>query len=302
MIHIWLTYGLPASGKSTWARNTVAANPGTVVRVNMDDIRNMLGFGANGPLNWTKELEQVALAVQDKAILSAVAAGKNVIVDNTHIQKNMPKRIKRLFDGEVKFHVEDFSDQSVADCIARDAKRENPVGAAVIKRMAGSMQGWKLTDEWMNDVYLSAPYSPTEELPNAIIVDIDGTLAEHVARSPYDYSRVMTDGVHKPIVELVNDYWNHGYHVILMSGRPDIDNVRKDTEMWLAVNGISYDELHMRPGDRQQDNDADIKQDLFDEHVRDKYEVEFMLDDRDRVVRRMRKLGIKVLQVAEGDF
>lgn len=302
MTHIWLTVGLPASGKSTWARFVVDGSGGQLVRVNMDDIRNMLGFGANGPLDWTKDLEKVALDVQDKAILSAVKAGKDVVVDNTHIEKNMPKRIKRLFDGEVKFHVEDFSHVSVEECIRRDSVRDVQVGSAIIKRMASRMQGWKLTDEWMNDVYLSAPYNPTEELPAAIIVDIDGTLAVHVARSPYDYSRVLTDGVHPPIVELVNDYWAHGYHVILMSGRPDIDNIRKDTEKWLFTNGISYDELYMRPGDRLQDNDADIKQDLFDEHVRDKYDVEFMLDDRDRVVRRMRKLGIKVLQVAEGDF
>jgi hypothetical protein len=49
-------------------------------------------------------------------------------------------------------------------------------------------------------------------------------------------------------------------------------------------------------------NDADVKQEMVDKHIRGRYNVLLWLDDRDRVVRRIRKLGIKVAQVAEGDF
>ncbi len=41
-------------------------------------------------------------------------------------------------------------------------------------------------------------------LPKAIIVDIDGTLAERVNRSPYDWSKVGEDRVKKPIRDIVN--------------------------------------------------------------------------------------------------
>lgn len=35
--------GLPASGKTTWAKEWVMKDPGNRVRINLDDIRSMLG-------------------------------------------------------------------------------------------------------------------------------------------------------------------------------------------------------------------------------------------------------------------
>lgn len=304
MTSITLTYGLPASGKTTWAKTVVEYAEGQVVRVNMDDIRAMLGFGAAGPLEYSKELENTALKIQDKAIVAAVAGGHDVIVDNTHIEQKMPKRIKRLFDGDVQFCVADFTGTSVADCIANDAARSNPVGAETIRKMAGRLSkgSWRLTPEWMNDVTLSAPYTPVQGMPKAILVDIDGTVARHDHRSPYDYNRLYTDGVHVHIANLVYYYSARGYKIIFLSGRPDINNHREETKLWLDDNGIEWDRLYMRPADMLEDNDADVKQFLFDTYIRDNFRVDFMLDDRTRVVQRMRKLHIPVLQVAPGEF
>jgi len=319
MTEIWLTRGLPASGKSTWAKRMVGhwkdgeqtIDPSAnFVRVNMDDIRDMLGFGFSSGtgLGWSKELEETALKVQDTAILSAVAGGHDVIVDNTHIEQKMPKRIKRLFDGEVNFRVKDFSHVLLQACLTRDVLRMEKglpyVGSEVIKKMANRMKNskWKLTEAWMNDVTLSAPYEAIPGTPKAILVDIDGTLARHDSRSPYDYSRVLTDGVHTHIDDLVTMYSNEGYRIILLSGRPNLEDIRNDTKQWLRDNMIPFDYLFMRPDDMLQDNDADVKQFLFDSYIRDYFDIRLMLDDRNRVVRRMRKLEIPVLQVAEGNF
>ena len=38
-----LTRGIPGSGKSTWAKAWVAENPERRVRLNWDDMRNMMG-------------------------------------------------------------------------------------------------------------------------------------------------------------------------------------------------------------------------------------------------------------------
>jgi hypothetical protein len=70
----------------------------------------------------------------------------------------------------------------------------------------------------------------------------------------------------------------------------------------MSDNDIWFHKLYMRPADQLTVNDADVKQFLFDKYIRDNYDVEVMLDDRNRVVRRMRKLGVNVLQVADGDF
>jgi predicted kinase len=293
---ITLTRGLPASGKSTWAKAQVANSNGKIVRVNMDDIRSMLA------LPYSTYTEELALKVQDQAILAAVKAGRDVIVDNTHIEKKMPTRIKKLFDGDVLFKIQDFTDVPLGWCLERDYVRENRVGEEVIRKMAARLPKVSITEEWLNDVALSPKYMAPAGKEMALIVDIDGTLAEHVARSPYDYSRVKTDAVIPSIKELVNTYYRKGYVILMTSGRPDINNVRKDTIDWLEDNEILWDHLLMRPADMLKENDADVKQHLFDTQIREWYQVKFVLDDRDRVVRRWRKLGLKVLQVAPGAF
>jgi hypothetical protein len=147
--------------------------------------------------------------------------------------------------------------------------------------------------------YPLIPYVPKPCSAAAIVVDIDGTLAEHVARSPYDYTRVHTDRVYDNIKRIVNMFSNDGYEVIILSGRPD--SCRFETLEWLRDNEIQFDDLRMRPAADGR-NDADVKHMLFDKYIRDEYRVYQWFDDRDRVVRRMRKLGINVAQVNYGEF
>jgi hypothetical protein len=87
--------------------------------------------------------------------------------------------------------------------------------------------------------------------------------------------------------------------VIIVSGR---DDTFKDiTLKWLTDNGVFVNEIHMRQaGDKRED--SIIKQELFEAHIKDKYNVVFVLDDRNRVVDMWRRNGLKCLQVAEGDF
>jgi len=291
---VTLTTGLPASGKSTWSRNQVEQSFGKTVRVNMDDIRAMVG------LPYSKESEELALSIQDQAILTAVSKGKHVIVDNCHLTNNMPTRIKKILDGDVIFQVKSFLDVSVTESIARDSYRAKPVGPDVIKHLAKHLQkSWRLTEEWMNDIVISPLYEPVAGSEGAVVFDIDGTLAEHVARSPYDYSRVLTDKPFDHIVRLLKLYWEDNYEVLIVSGRPD--SCREDTLAWLELHEIPYSQLFMRRAADKRD-DRVVKQEIFDDYIRDDYRVHAWFDDRDRVVNRMRKLGINVLQVAPGAF
>lgn len=295
---ITLLTGLPASGKSTWAQQHLSPH---VVHVSLDDIRATMGY-RSGP-SFSKELEEIALKTQDALILEAVAQGKNVIVDNTHLPSRIPTRIKRLFDGDVNFEVVSFRDVPVEKCIERDSLRANPVGESVIRKMSNRKYWFNLTTEWMNDVKLSPRYAPNPLKPKAIICDLDGTLFLHVARNPYDYTRVYTDEVNPRIARILRMHDAEGYDILFLSGRPE-DAARSETVRALKdkVGLLPADyKLFMRPaGDNR--NDADVKQDLFDKYIRNDYAVDLWLDDRDRVVRRARKLGIQVLQVADGNF
>lgn len=132
----------------------------------------------------------------------------------------------------------------------------------------------------------------------AIMCDIDGTLAFMGDRSPYNWKKVGVDTVNEPIRGIVNKYFDF-MPVILVSGRDEV--CRPETEKWLKDNSVRYSTLLMRPkGDNRKD--SIVKKEIYDNFIRDKYTIEFVLDDRNQVVEMWRGLGLTCLQVAEGDF
>ena len=134
----------------------------------------------------------------------------------------------------------------------------------------------------------------------AIICDIDGTLAHMQNRSPYDWDKVGDDVVDKTIKEILRTFYNTSeYAIILISGRNDV--CRQITERWLGKNYIFYDALYMRNHNDYRPDEV-IKKEIYDKHIKDKYDVEFVLDDRNKVVKMWRGIGLKCLQVEEGDF
>lgn len=136
-------------------------------------------------------------------------------------------------------------------------------------------------------------------LPQAIICDLDGTLALLNGRDPYDASSCGDDVLNEPVAHIVRTYAGLGVAVIIVSGR----NVRhrKETEQWLTTHAIPYASLYMRrPRDFRKD--AVIKAEVFEAKLRHAYDVLFVLEDRDQTVAMWRELGLTCLQVAPGDF
>lgn len=299
---IHLTTGLPASGKTTYAKKLVADSNGRVRRVNLDDIRMMMDLN-DGSRRFPGANEDTVLKVQDAAILGAINDGFDIIVDNTHLAARLPNRYKRLVAGRATFVIHDFTNVPMETCIARDAARDRQVGPAVITDMHDRMRRskWRLTKHPMNDVVAPEPYRRTDACPPAVICDIDGTLAIHDGRGPYEFDKVETDLVNQEvrrILDLCRGSWSND-RIILLSGRQS--EFRAHTERWLDDNGIVYDELWMRAEDDRRGDDI-VKAELFDAHVRDKYDVRFVLDDRDRVVALWRRMGLECWQVNYGDF
>ena len=112
------------------------------------------------------------------------------------------------------------------------------------------------------------------------------------------------DTVDEQVRWLVNKMYDQ-VTVIVLSGRDD--ECRAVTEEWLWDNGVSYDYLFMRPTGAKDGNgnklpDYMVKYDLFEQDVRGEYNVRFVLDDRNQVVDLWRRMGLKTLQVQEGDF
>ena len=105
--------------------------------------------------------------------------------------------------------------------------------------------------------------------------------------------------LNKPVSIIVEALQCHGYKIILVSGR--FDTHRKETERWLEKHKIKYHKLFMRHADDRR-NDSIIKKEIYEKEIKPNYEVEMVIDDRNRVVAMWRAVGLTCLQVAEGDF
>jgi predicted kinase len=301
---VHLMTGLPASGKSTHARTLMAASADRMRRVSLDELRRMLDDN-HGDKRLSYVHEETVLQVQDAAVLAAVNAGFDIVVDNTHLVSRIPNRLKRLLNGRALFEVHDFTDVPVEECVRRDALRANPVGEEHIRRMALRLastraSGWRLTAALMNDVKAVDAYTPDVTLPTAVLCDIDGTLADHGGlRGPYDLERCELDRLIPSTADALVAFAARGDRIVLVSGRSE--EVRPHTERWLAANGVKYDELWMRAAKDTRGDDV-VKAELFDAHIRRRFHVRVALDDRDRLVALWRRLGLPCWQVNYGDF
>lgn len=351
--------GIPASGKSTWARELLDKNPEKYKRINKDDLRAMLDNG-----KWSKKNEQCVIQVRDLLIQKFMEDGYNIIVDDTNLDPKHEKRMKeiiekwndgrkgRTIDGVVeccngdkivrvpdgidtshirclgcknckpKYELEvKFFDISLSDAIDRDNKRTvGHVGQKVIRGMY---------ERYIAPLNKNKKLEQDSSLPHCIIVDIDGTVAEKGDRSPFDWSRVSGDKPIEPIAKLVKILITQKYSeekIIFFSGRKEC--CMGDTITWINKHIFNYEgtyslsndyeirffnsatneeyyhpeyQLFMRKDDDDR-NDAITKRELFEEHIRNRFYVDFVLDDRDRVVKMWRELGLTCLQVCEGSF
>lgn len=119
--------GLPASGKSTYAKEMVRVYG--YKRVNRDELRDMIDLGKYSPEN-----EQFIKDIQD-AIITLFSDDFNVVVDNTNLKPEDTFHFKELaYELSMKFEVKEF-DTSLEECIRRDSFRSNPIGEKVIRDM-----------------------------------------------------------------------------------------------------------------------------------------------------------------------
>jgi len=277
--------GLPASGKSTFAEKLTKLG---FVRTNKDDIREQLYKG-----NWKRKDEKQVLRVRNSIIEDALSHNKSVVVDDTNLN---PVHIKDLAaiakKHNVTFEVEDsFLAVPIEVCIKRDLQRPKSVGESVIRSMY---------HQYIKKAPQQVEYDPN--LPNCIIVDIDGTLAHMVDRNPYDWHKVQSDVVDAGVAHLVDAVGMMKYaKVFIFSGRSN--GCRPETTEWLERNDIEYDLLAMRPEERISDDDREIKADMLKEHVIGQYNVLFVVDDRPKVCRMWRdEFGLRVLQVGDPHY
>ena len=284
--------GLPGSGKSSWAKEFVSKNPNSWKRINLDELRAMFDNS-----HQSKGNEKFVKAMRDLLIIEALKDGKNVISDNTHLSPKSVNHIRQLVqkfnkdnNGDVQVE-EKFFDVPVEECIKRDLKRPNSVGQKIIMEMYNLFLAPK-----------AEPLIQDRSMEKAILVDIDGTVAEMIGRGPFEWKRVGEDYAKTNVISIISALKSVGYKLIFFSGRDSV--CREETLVWLNRHLDCGDwdyELYMRPeGDNRKD--SIIKKEMFDKYIRNKYYIEAVFDDRLQVCRMWHnEIGLQLFRVGNPD-
>lgn len=140
------------------------------------------------------------------------------------------------------------------------------------------------------------------------IFDIDGTISDNshrvhfIEQNPKDWKSFFSQCVNDPPIEetmlLLKTLSSH-YIILLVSGRREKDG--KNTQTWLFKHGVPYLEMFLRKdGDFRPD--TVVKKEIYEECIKDNYNVLGVFEDRKSVVEMWRSLGLKCYSVCEGDY
>ena len=281
-----LLKGLPASGKSTIAKEIVAQ--GGWVRVNRDLLRTMLHFD-----KWSGRNEDLTVEAEKSIVRYCLGKKINVVVDDTNLNprnKDMWKEVANEFPG-TNFEVQEIP-TPMEVCIERDKGREKAVGRDVITNMA-----------------LQYGLYP-KPAKGFVLCDLDGTLCDIEHRLKYAkgeekdwgkfFAGIPDDKLRQETLDKLLAYEEAGHEIIFVSARPE--DHREATEVWLekALNGYRIHKTLIICTAHNKRDDVEVKQQVFDNYFKDKYPIEVVIDDRPKVIRMWRENGLNVIDVGPG--
>jgi predicted kinase len=131
-VTVIMTRGLPASGKTTWAKEYVRDNPGTI-RFNNDEFSYMTTGFDDGRSFEPMDASYLA-RMRQEAIKVSVLKGVDIVLDNTNLSaKALAEVLDFVGVHEVRFV--DFK-TSTLECLDRNWRRGMPIPQSVIIGMA----------------------------------------------------------------------------------------------------------------------------------------------------------------------
>ena len=299
---ITVLIGISGSGKSTYTQELLEDL--NTVRINRDDTRRMLfGVEQSDQSYYSRKnlraCEDLVSETLEDTIYNALQKNRNIVIDNTHLQKKYIDEIlfkyNHLADIELKFF-----DIDLDEARERVLKR----GTENVDYIEKQNRDYEKLKKALHGERLFYPQTNSSvgfdrSLPEAYVVDIDGTVALKGDRDIFDDSKLHLDTEIKEVGHILRALSKDGYKIIFVSGRQDSCMIQ--TVQWLKDNNLwmKDSEIYMRKA-RDQRNDSIVKEEIVLNNLVPNYNVIGVIDDRIGVTRNFHKLGMFVLNVNQG--
>lgn len=312
----YIMRGYPASGKSTLAHEIKSKNENTEI-VSADDF-----WMHDGKYLFDVKLLPKAHEECFEKFKKFVRNGTNVIIDNTNLRyKDIQKYIDHLVRNnnlnDFIYSIE-FLEVSFNNIETAIKHRQNQTSGKNIpeSRMREMFKSFKndvrmfLINDYKGKIGLgdldllenNLPFpKESENLPNVIICDLDGTLSLFQytnglsIRNAYDASSADQDFICKPVAKALSAFFKSGHQIIFVTGREEKFETPTRTflERVCEEYDFNYQFLKMRKnGDFRKD--TIIKEEIFQNHISGKFNVTAVFDDRPSVVKMWREKGLFV--------
>lgn len=298
-----LTVGCPGSGKSTWAQQYIKNNPG-FFEVNRDNLRTtMNALNGRNEYKYTKAREKLVTDVQQDTVARLMMADstKGVIVSDTNLNQETRWKWAQIATANNWDLSYITIEQPWTELVKRNSYRgTSAVPVDVLRAMYKNMCEYMASEKIV--------YVPNEELPKAVIFDLDGTLADNGHRSPYDLESLRNDKPKEMVVSLLKMLKENGYTIITVSGRESGTKdeplrYKHSTIEWMMASGFGLqvsEHYQRQQGDARKDDV--VKEEIFRTKIAPNYNVKLAVDDRDQVVEMWRRIGVECWQVNFGEF
>lgn len=315
-----LMRGYPGCGKSFKAKE-MASEWGNTVICSADDY----WITPEGKYNFDASKLKLAHDSCFNIFKKAIADGKNVIVDNTNLKYDDCKRyfeyvLKNNNLNSTRYAIDfcevEFNSFEVAVGLRSNREDGKNIPYDKMKAMYSLFKrsnciplmlsnfSNKINFVFQRDVveysFMENTYVPSKD--EAIICDLDGTISlfkmadGSELRNCYNASTCNADLINVAVAKAVSALEMTGHKVIFLSGReskyrePTVEFLNRVSEKF----GLSKDFLlYMRATGDSRSDDI-VKSELYNNHIKDAYNVVAVFDDRKKVVRLWRSMGLFV--------
>ena len=89
--------------------------------------------------------------------------------------------------------------------------------------------------------------------------------------------------------------------ILIVTGREGTPEIIEATKNWLINNNIPYDSIYLRPV-KDYSPGAECKKEIYNNYIKGKYNVSFVLEDNKKCVNMWRSEGLICLQPNDGNF